>query len=256
VVTHLLAAGTTVSMTVSKTVSIAGIGAYNGGTFPITVSCPGFGPDQVFNLADGASATAFAQDGESCTVSEGAPGAGVITGHNDVTLSPSQFTAVSGQAIDVTNKVSGGVLPPTSKLTVTKNVVDTLGGADPASVFDIVVSCPQTNATVSHLRLKDGDQGTVDVRTGDTCTIDEPSLPAAKTGYKYVANFAPSSVKVSADKSVNVENDVQLSSTVTQQIVVSNLVNDITAATAAQTGYDPANPANNTFAVTLVCTGT
>ncbi|MDR2013960.1 MAG: Ig-like domain-containing protein, partial [Rhodanobacter sp.] len=60
------------------------------------------------------------------------------------------------------------------------------------------------------LNLKADDQGQVQVKDGETCTISEASLPQIGDGsqYTYAPSLIPSSVKVTGDTEVTVNNQV------------------------------------------------
>jgi hypothetical protein len=80
---------------------------------------------------------------------------------------------------------------------VTKEVTGIVAGHNPANVFGITVQCPGTSSSTKAFNLLNGQSGVTDVLVGDTCTIDEPTVPTAIIPHQYAPMY-PSKVTVPA----------------------------------------------------------
>ncbi|MCL2307715.1 MAG: NF038132 family protein, partial [Proteobacteria bacterium] len=246
VMTHNIQTSDAETITITKSVTGDKAGYVNGGKFNITVAC-GTEVD-VLQLADGESQTVIAHDGDACTITESVPNGVIANGYrNEATISPSNFRVNADATVAVTNRIVSGT-KPLGVLTVTKTVNAPIGGHDPLAVFAIDVECVGVGSPRhSTLNLRAGQSGTVEAEIGATCTITEPTLPSALTGYRYAASIAPNSVTVLGATAIDVENQVVLDSTMMRAVTISNKV----VGERILSGYEAGN--DKTFGVTLNC---
>jgi hypothetical protein len=166
---------------------------YLGGPFNVMVVCSGgVSKDFSFTFAPGETAksdTMMAPRGSSCTVTENTDSVILADGTPRRIIAPYMFTVpVGGQTVAVETELLRGPVPR-GQLYVTKTVTGdptaVAAGHNPATVFEIKVTCPDTSPPVKLFSLRDGQSGMADAKIGDTCTISEPTVPMAKFGYEY-----------------------------------------------------------------------
>jgi hypothetical protein len=204
--THHLKRTETRYVYVTKTVT----GGTTASAFAIHVICSD-GVNETLTLASGGTDVVETSKGATCSVTEDNNPSAAGSGNSYTALIvPSDFTlGDDDQDVSVENRIETGK-PGITKaiLKVTKIVVDTYNGHDPAATFDITADCD--NTTPASFSLPAGQSATVEGEVGRACTIDEPTEPAAKSGFKYVPNGMPSNITSlpATGKSATIENTV------------------------------------------------
>jgi len=238
------------TITVSKTVT----GGTSSSAFSIHVVCTEGGmtiTNATLSLANGQSDKAYAPDGAVCTVTEDNNATAAGAGNSYTALIyPAGFT-INGadQAVAVENRIETGK-PSLTKATlkVSKVVGEVVAGYkaaghDPNALFTITADC--TNTTNASFKLMDGQYATVEGEVGQTCVIDEPTEPSARTSYQYVPSIVLNSLTLmSTGNAVTVNNDVASSGTTYHRVY---LVNDVVGSHPTQ--YDQSAG----FVLTLTC---
>jgi len=201
------------TVTVKKTVEGTG---YTGQPFTINVDC-GAGYSKVMSLVHGAQDSIVVPIGNTCSISEVEPGAGIIGANNTNTsvIAPWNFTVVKGQdqTVQITNRISNEIIPK-GVLNISKHIAGDSSNVDnghiSANEFTINVTCTGTNPAT--FTLKGGQSAKVEAKLGATCTTDEPApLPTAKPGYLYAANVSPAVIlDLTASRDVTVTNSVEV----------------------------------------------
>jgi hypothetical protein len=242
-VSHAITGITMRTITVSK--AVTGVTAANG-PFVIHVDCGGSNRKDMV-LADNGSDTMLAPLSAVCNITEDEPAQSVIGAGNNNTavIVPSTFVVAGDQAVQVTNRIGSGIIPPANKatLTVTKSVTGNTAAHIATNLFGIRVAC--TSTAVATFNLMENQSATVQGKIGDVCTTTEPVIPATSvTGYHYAPNIWPSKTTLSSDTDVSVDN------------TVTNLPTHLVTLTNTTIGPTPQEyDHSGQFTLVLDCTG-
>ncbi|MCL2308486.1 MAG: DUF5979 domain-containing protein, partial [Proteobacteria bacterium] len=189
---------------------------YQSGTFNVTLTCTD-GTNMTFLFVPPLPKTenVMVSRGAQCTVTEDTSNVVLSSGTPRRIIAPYLFTVpAGGQTVIVETEL---LLDPSlmmAGLTVTKQITGLLAGHRPAAVFGITVSCPGTSSALKTLNLLGGQSAWVDAEIGDTCVIEEPTVPdALNWQYKYAPTTTQSLLILAGGRSATVINEVILVST-------------------------------------------
>jgi parallel beta-helix repeat protein len=202
------------SLKISKVLDAGGSGFDTATEFTIGYSCDNGGPAGTVNLAGGDDQTINdIPVGSVCSVDETtqpAPPAGyswsvVITGSPTAAIS-----ANNTESVTVTNTLRSTTSAATGSLKITKTL-DTGGSSfDTSTTFDIDYDCG--GAYAGSFQLEGGQDTTIPgIPVGSTCTVSEPSQPAAPAGYSWsvvITGSPTAAISANQTESVTVANSL------------------------------------------------
>ena len=206
------------SLTISKVFS-AGQSGF-AGNFTIAYDCStGTAKDGTVTLAAGASQTITGiPTGDTCTVTETTPtpptgwtfGAPVITPTNGVVTIGNNTTVT----VTVTNSITQN--QTFGSLTISK--VFNAGNSGFTGSFTINYDCTGTTNDGTVTLAADTNQTVSNIPTGASCTVTEPNLPTAPSGWTFGSPVITDNSGTTTDGVVTIGNNTTVNATVTNSI--------------------------------------
>nr|CAA6799800.1 MAG: Unknown protein [uncultured Thiotrichaceae bacterium]CAA6799806.1 MAG: Unknown protein [uncultured Thiotrichaceae bacterium] len=222
--------------------------------FDILVDCSDDTFDQTVTLQAGGSQTINnIPAGTTCTITEPTqPGAPTGYNYDTPVISPSGVTIQDTQTVSVS--VTNPLLQRQGSLEISKVVTGQPSGFSSPD-FDILVDCSD-DAFDQTVNIADGATQTINgIPENTTCTVTEPSQPAAPAGYSYGAPaFVPASAATAPGVTITVNTTVSVAVTnpLTPDAVCSITP---TVTTNCSNNSTPADPGDDIFSYTINTTG-
>jgi hypothetical protein len=171
-------------LVVNKKVTGATAAHNPANVFGITVQCPGTSTStKPFNLRGGQSGMTDVVIGDTCAIAEPVIPAAIGSYVYAPSIIPSSVTVLTGgRSVDVINNL---VLGPIETITFIQSaVVDASGsGYVAGSILTTIINCG--TGGVYTLPLAEGEQATVAVPRGSSCTASRGAMPTLNSGFYF-----------------------------------------------------------------------
>ncbi|MDR2174159.1 MAG: DUF5979 domain-containing protein [Burkholderiales bacterium] len=204
-VTHWLQRADQEQVTIVKTL-IDGFGLYQSGTIDVTLACTD-GTNKTFPFAPTGAQTEMVSRDAQCTVTSDLSSVVLSGGTPRKSIAPALFIVPSGgRTVEVETELLNDPVVM-AVLTVEKKVTGILAGHVSANKFTITALCAGTSAEVKTFGLYDGETAATEAEIGDTCVVEEPTVPTTTPPYMYAPTVAQS-LQMVEDRRATVINEV------------------------------------------------